>query len=199
MYDKETIEVYNNKVTDYMQLVDRPPSDFLIDFIKRVKSNGTVLDLGCGPGNAVAEMKRWGLNPYAIDASSEMIKTVKKLYDIDAKVMTFNELDDINIYDGVYASFSLLHEKKRYFKSRLSAIYKSMKKGAIFSLGMKLGKGQGRDSLGRFYAYYSEDELLRIVKKSGFNEKMRFYGKGKGLVGNPETWIVLQLEKCIKK
>ena len=117
MYDKETIAVYNNKVADYVRLVDRPPSIFLIDFIKRVKLNGNVLDLGCGPGNSTAEMKRCGLKPYAIDASSEMIKKVKKLYNIEAKVMTFNELNDINCYDGVFASFSLLHLKKNILKS----------------------------------------------------------------------------------
>ena len=82
MYDKETIAVYNNKVADYVRLVDRPPSIFLIDFIKRVKLNGNVLDLGCGPGNSTAEMKRCGLKPYAIDASSEMIKKVKKRYNL---------------------------------------------------------------------------------------------------------------------
>ena len=116
MLDKETIEVYNKKISDYVQLVNRPPSNFLIDFIKRVKPNGTVLDLGCGPGNAVAEMKRWGLRPYATDASSEMIKAVKKHYGIDGKVMAFDELTDTNFYDGVYASFSLLHVKKNILK-----------------------------------------------------------------------------------
>ena len=70
-----------------------------------------------------------------------------------------------------------------------------MKDGAIFSLGMKLGEGQERDSLGRFYAYYSSFELLTIIKKVGFSEIKRFQGEEKGLAGSFEPWIVLQLEK----
>ena len=73
-----------------------------------------------------------------------------------------------------------------------------MKEGAVFSLGMKLGKGQGRDRLGRFYAYYSICELSSITKKIGFNEEKRFQGRERGLVGNCEAWVVLQLIKSVK-
>ena len=58
MEDLETLSVYDAKIEDYMRLTSAPPSRSLIAFIKAIPKGGRVLDLGCGPGLAAAEMAR---------------------------------------------------------------------------------------------------------------------------------------------
>jgi trans-aconitate methyltransferase len=58
MADTQTLDVYDGKIDDYLRLTQAPPSKALLAFIKAIPAGGRVLDLGCGPGLAAAEMAR---------------------------------------------------------------------------------------------------------------------------------------------
>ena len=175
--------------------MSRPPSEALIAFTKAVKPGGLVLDLGCGPGMAAAFMRDNGLEPNAVDASSAMIKIANKRYSLNAKKMIFSDICGEDVYDGVWANFSLLHATKRDFKTYIKAIYNVLKPRGVFSIGMKLGIGERRDKLGRFYAYYNRSELLKLLVDLGFILKMEYLGEELGLVGVVEPWITMMLHK----
>ncbi|MGB1528218.1 MAG: hypothetical protein ACPG9H_04100, partial [Candidatus Puniceispirillaceae bacterium] len=59
----------------------------------------------------------------------------------------------------------------------------------VFYVSVKLGKGQERDELGRFYTYFNHDELEEILGQSGFEIVDKFTGKSKGMAGKLEKWI----------
>ena len=75
MTDTKTISYYDASVDAYIDMVsrDKPDAD-LQSFIDTVPKGGTVLDLGCGPGNSAAMMQAAGLIAYATDASAEMVR-----------------------------------------------------------------------------------------------------------------------------
>jgi len=78
MTDLKTINVYNSKSNEYCSLTNaNKPSRHLISFMSRIDAGGTVLDLGCGPGNAAAFMAQKGFDVIATDASLEMVKLAK--------------------------------------------------------------------------------------------------------------------------
>ena len=195
MIDNQTIEVYNQKKDEYRTLVERSASRSLVDFIKVVRPNGFVLDLGCGPGMASALMEKSGLRPDPVDASIEMVKLANTAYHLGARQEEFANIHGENVYDGVWANFSLLHARKVDFKLHIKALYKVLKPNGYFSIGMKLGKGEGRDEIGRFYAYYTETELIEHLVKCGFNLCEIYHGEEMGLVGVVEPWIMLRLRK----
>ena len=59
MTDLETISVYDSKSHEYATMTNSSkPSKHLETFMREVRNGGTVLDLGCGPGNAAALMSR---------------------------------------------------------------------------------------------------------------------------------------------
>ena len=64
-----------------------------------------------------------------------------------------------------------------------------MKLGGIFYLGLKLGKGQRRDKLGRLYSYYTEDEISKILDFERFKILEKTFGSNIGMVGQKEPWI----------
>ena len=160
-----------------------------------MKEHGSVLDLGCGPGTASVLMQNSGLRVDPVDASIEMVKLANNLYDLKARQAEFLDIRGEDIYDGVWANFSLLHVPKSEFKNHIKALYRILKPNGFFNIGMKLGEGERRDQIGRFYAYYSEIELTEILINAGLDICETYYGEEMGLVGSIEPWIMLRLTK----
>lgn len=196
MSDTETLEVYNAQVDAYADMVTQEnPGGHLKRFAAALPSNGRVLDIGCGPGNSAAYFKDQGLDSEAWDASSEMVRIAKELYGLDVKLATFNALTAQAHYDGIWANFSLLHAKKDDFFGHLRQIHKALKPGGLFHIGMKLGEGERRDKIGRFYSYYSKPELLDAIKNAGFKAEWTKEGSEPGLSGEVSPWLMVQAVK----
>jgi len=191
MADAQTLAVYDVKIDDYLRLTQAPPSKSLLAFIKSIPEGGRVLDLGCGPGFAAAEMARHGCNVEAIDGSAEMVAAASKHSGVIARQATFDELPAQATYYGIYANFSLLHAKRADFNRHIQACYAALHSGGIFHLAMKLGTGEKRDALGRFYTYYTADELKHILTQAGFTPTFEREGKEKGLAGDVEPFIMM--------
>jgi len=190
-YDAETLAVYASNVADYVAMTHKQAGDpDVASFISAIPKGGYVLDLGCGPGRSTAAMIAAGLRADATDASPEMIKAAFELFQIKVKLATFTELDAIGTYDGVYASFCLLHAPKTDFLQHLKRIHTALKPGGVLHLGMKLGAGETRDTFGRFYAYYSENELWEHLIAAGFRSVATLRAaSGSGLSGEREPFI----------
>lgn len=167
--DKETIKYYDSSAKSYLDKVcnSYPDSD-LQSFINSIVLGGKVLDLGCGPGNSSAMMQSAGLNVYASDASQKMVDIAKSKFNVNAIKAEFRDLSEVNLYDGVWANFSLLHAPRSEMLSNLKKIHNSMKKKGYLHVGLKIGTGNKRDALGRKYTYYQPKELKSLLISAGF-------------------------------
>lgn len=167
--DTETIKYYDKSAESYLDKVcNTYPDNDLLSFINSIKSGGTVLDLGCGPGNSSAMMQTAGLNVHASDCSQKMVDIAKNKFNVDAIKAEFKELSEINLYDGVWANFSLLHAPRSEMLSNLKKINRSLKKKGYLHIGLKIGTGEKRDALGRQYTYYQPKELKSLLVSAGF-------------------------------
>jgi len=192
MADLETISVYNAQVESYVEVVDSEQVDpQLLKFIDRLQSGALVLDLGCGPALSSVTMRERGLRVDPTDASEEMVKWANEKFDIGARQALFADIDEEDHYDGVWASFSLLHASAEDFPNILQALHTAMKVDGVFHLVMKLGNGAARDKIGRLYSYYSEAELSDHLRDAGFKVDTIEQGEVVGLAGYPEPWIAL--------
>jgi 2-polyprenyl-3-methyl-5-hydroxy-6-metoxy-1,4-benzoquinol methylase len=191
MTDAQTLAVYDAKIEDYLRLTQAPPSKSLLAFIKAIPEGGRVLDLGCGPGLAAAEMARQGCNVEAIDGSAEMVAAASKHPGVTAREATFDELPSQATYHGIYANFSLLHAQRADFDRHIQACHAALHPGGILHLAMKLGTGEKRDDLGRFYTYYTAQELKDILTQAGFTLTFEREGQEKGLAGDVEPFIMM--------
>ena len=191
MTDAKTLAVYDAKIEDYLRLTQAPPSKSLLAFIKAIPEGGRILDLGCGPGLAAAEMARHGFDVDALDGSAEMVAAASKHPGVTARQATFDDLPSQATYNGIYANFSLLHAKRADFKRHIQACHAALHPGGIFHLTMKLGTGEKRDALGRFYTYYTAQELKDILAQAGFTLTFQREGQEKGLAGDVEPFIMM--------
>ncbi len=196
MADDQTLGVYAHKARDYAdRFATGSPGPRLTAFIDSLPKGGRVLDLGCGPGRAAAVMKAAGLDVDAWDASPEMAALAADRFGLAVRIATFDDLDATEIYDGVYANFSLLHAPKADMPGHLAAIARALKPGGHLHLGLKTGTGEGRDSLGRFYAYYTDPELTGLLAAAGITILTRATGAEAGLGGTVDPWIILKARK----
>jgi SAM-dependent methyltransferase len=188
--DTKTLSVYDMRAEDYAAMrTNAVEKDLLNRFIRALPPGGRVLDFGCGPGQAAATMQRAGLKVDAVDGSAEMVALAARRPGVMARQETFDMLDARDEYDGVYASFSLLHARRLDFPRHLEAIHRALRPGGIFFIGMKLGRGEKRDSLGRFYTYYSPSELVEILEMAGFTPNFQNIWHSSGLAGGQEEMI----------
>ncbi len=197
MSDPETMAVYASAAKDYAaQFTKTSDADIdqeadLAAFCGLMPKNGTVLDLGCGPGQWAAKIKQAGYEVCAMDASPEMAALAKADFDVDVTVATFDALDDVAKFDGVWANFSLLHAPRAEFPAHLARVHRALKPKGAFHIGMKLGDSEARDPLGRFYSYYAEDALVALLQTAGFTVMRKRLGTGTGLAGSDDTFVIL--------
>jgi SAM-dependent methyltransferase len=164
--DEETLQFYRRNAESYAAWA-KAPSTRLIAFLGLLPPSGSILELGCGAGNHAAEMLARGFTLRATDGSPEMAEVATRRLNHPVETMRFEELDDHDAFDGVWASACLLHVPMDELAGILARIHRALKAGGAFYASFKTGEGDGRDSLGRYYNYPSADWLSATYAAAG--------------------------------
>lgn len=194
MSDPETLDVYAAKARDYADLTQNAltADPLLAAFIKALPKGASVLDLGCGPGTAAHRMADAGLDVTATDAVPEMVEMAKKHPKVTALVARFDQIAGTDVYDGIWANFSLLHAPRHDMPGHLTTLKHALKAGGLLHIALKTGTGEKRDSMGRHYTYYTDAELTGLLEDAGFRVTDRTTGCDKGMDGTMADWIAIR-------
>lgn len=147
--------------------------DKIDKFVNFIKTGKKVLDVGCGPGRDTKSLMERGFHVVGIDYSESMIREAKNnVPDGDFRLMDMRKLEfEDNSFDGVWVFASLLHIPKNEAKKVLEEFRRILKKDGILGISVKQGKGEvleNEEGTTRFFAYYDQDELISLLKKSNF-------------------------------
>jgi SAM-dependent methyltransferase len=156
--DDATLRFYRDNAQVYADWA-KAPSTRLVRFLALLPAGGSVLELGCGAGNHSAEMLAAGFAVHATDGSPEMAEVASRRLDHPVQTLLFHELDAQDAYDGIWASACLLHVPRDELADILARIHRALKPSGVFYASFKVGEGDGRDSLGRYYNYPSPEWL----------------------------------------
>lgn len=196
MVDARTIAFYDGAADRYDNLTQKGHADaHLQAFIGLLDKGARVLDLGCGPARASVHMREAGLLPDPVDASESMIALANQAHDIGARLLTFDQIDMVESYDGVWANFSLLHAPRTALAGHLAAIATALKNRGILHIGMKTGVGEHRDSIDRLYTYVTVPELRSLLEKAGFEIIAIEEGRDKGCAGTLDDFVIMRARK----
>ncbi|KQB96216.1 methyltransferase type 11 [Loktanella sp. 1ANDIMAR09] len=196
MADARTIATYDAKAADYAHMVtsDRPDAS-LQAFIDLIPQGGHVLDLGCGPGTASAHMRAAGLLPDPVDASQGMIDIARNKFGLPARLGEFDDIDGNEIYDGIWANFSLLHAAPDDLPRHFKTLFKATKAGGVIHVGMKTGTGIARDRMNRLYTYVTVDALMALLTSAGYQVNYTKEGTEAGLAGTLDPFVIMRGQK----
>lgn len=188
-YDKTAVDYYK-RVSEFELLPE------ITEFIKIVKKDGKILDLGCGPGHHSKYFSNLDFKVTGIDLSSEMIKLAKREFiGLDFRVMDIADLDfEVSTFDGIWASASLLHVPKNNIKIILKKIQKILVNNGLLYISLKEGKGSElyKDiryaGVDKYYVYYQLKEIKEILENVGF-KIIEIEMKGKRTSYDTNSWI----------
>lgn len=190
--DPRTLAAYEAHARDYEDRFRRDrPDRHLRAFIALLPAGARVLDLGCGPGTGSVLLRAAGMLPDPVDASPAMVALANDHHGLGARLATFDDLDAVAAYDGVWANFSLLHAPRADLPRHLAAIHRALRPGGLFHIGMKTGTGEARDRLGRFYSFAGVAELRALLSDTGFAILAETEGQERGLAGTLDPFVIV--------
>ena len=100
--------------------------------------NGSILDLGCGPGNDAVYFTKRGFSVIGIDLSEPLLEiAARRAPEARFMPMDMAHLDfDDGSFEGVWASFSFLHIKSNDAKAVLTGFRRVLRKSGLLFLGL---------------------------------------------------------------
>ena len=78
-------------------------------FLDKLHPGAEILDYGCGSGRDIKYFLEQGCKVTAIDGSQELCKLASEYTGIPVKHLLFQDLDEKEVYDGIWACSSILH------------------------------------------------------------------------------------------
>jgi len=182
--DDDTLAFYDREATAYADLTkDDADSPELTRFAGMVARGGHVLDFGCGPGWAADRFRSLGFQVSAIDGSPGLVDQANQRFDLGARVVRFADFSDADAYDGIWASFCLLHDSRAAMPDHLARLHRALRPQGALYIGLKRGTGERRDRLGRFYTYFDWPEMQALLGAAGFCDLDHLTGEALGMDG----------------
>lgn len=160
----KTIDYYNQNVDSFFDTtVNADIKEVRDRFINSIPEKGTILDFGCGSGRDTKAFLDLGYIVYAIDGSEELCKKASEYTGIEVKHSYFEDLNDVEKYDGIWACSSILHLPKSELKTVLIKMKNALKTNGVIYTSFKYGDFEGEKN-GRFFTYFSKESFESFIK-----------------------------------
>lgn len=131
-------------------------------FLRYVPEHGKILDFGCGSGRDTKAFIQRGYSVEAIDGSSEMCRLAGDLCGIQVRCMDFNDLNEIEKYDAIWACASLLHVAKTQLPAVLIKMRDALVNGGVIYISFKHGDFEGERN-GRFFLDLTPEAFSNLI------------------------------------
>ena len=151
----KTIEYYNENVSkfvnDTQDVVFCATQDLFLSYLNEGDS---ILDFGCGSGRDTKYFLSMGYKVDATDGSEEICKVASDYTGINVKCLLFNELDEIDKYDGIWACASILHLDRDDLIDVFHRIVRALKDNGILYTSFKYSEFEGMRN-GRYFTDFT--------------------------------------------
>ncbi len=164
-------------------------------FLEKLPASGKILDFGCGAGRDTKCFMERGFNVDAVDGSEKLCELASEYTGIKVRRMLFQELDAIEVYDGIWACSSILHLSKTELKDVLRKMRNALKKDGIIYTSFKYGQFEGIRN-GRYFIDFTEDTFKQFMEEVQGVKLEEFWITGDVRRGRgEEKWLNLILRK----
>lgn len=195
--NKETLDFYNNNSKSYLEsTLDIDMSHLYSDFLSKIPSEGSILDLGCGSGRDSKAFIDKGYKVTAVDGSKELAKEASKIIGQEVIISRFEDLELTQMYNGIWACASLLHVNRKDIVDVIKNISFNLKKDGVFYMSFKYGDDEYFDDKGRYFNCHTEDSFKEIISNIPELSIRKIYKSGDTLGGrNSLVWLNVLITK----
>lgn len=157
-----TLEYYENNTDNFIEgTIDVNLGDIYVIFESYVPAGGKILDLGCGSGRDTRHFAEAGYDVVAIDGSKTLCVEATKYTGIDVRCMRFDEIEEVEAYDAVFACASLLHVPANELPEIICKVRNAIKPGGVLYASFKYGDYAGERD-GRYFHDMNEDSVMEL-------------------------------------
>ena len=161
----KTINYYNNNAESFIQ--DTVSVKFIATqdkFLNKLCSGATILDFGCGSGRDTKYFIEQGFQVEATDGSIEFCERASDLIGIRVRHALFQELNEVEKYDGIWACSSILHLSKEELRDVLEKMIRAIKTKGVIYTSFKYGEFEGERN-GRYFIDFTDVTFREFVEE----------------------------------
>ncbi len=167
MKTDKTLEYYDiNAKTFTESTVSVDFSNIQNKFLNKLDECATILDFGCGSGRDTKYFLDHGYTVEAIDGSEELCKLASAYTGISVKHMLFQDLQEIEKYDAIWACSSILHLPYADLVVVMKKMAIALKDNGLIYTSFKYGTFEGVRN-GRYFIDMTEDNLEKLLQDGG--------------------------------
>ena len=159
-----TIDYYNENAKMFIDETVSVDFKHIQDtFLELLPEHAAILDFGCGSGRDTKYFLEHGCLVDAMDGSLELCKAASEYTGINVKHMLFQELNEKEKYDGIWACASILHVKREELPEIIRKMSLAVKANGIIYLSFKYGDFEGERN-GRYFTDMTEETFAKLIQ-----------------------------------
>ena len=165
MMNDKTIEYYNENAKQFVDTTVNVEFHHMQNrFLEKLQDGAYILDFGCGSGRDTKYFLEQDYRVDAIDGSAELCKLASELTGIEVKHMYFQELSEVEKYDGIWACSSILHLTLNDLEDVMKRMTHAVKSHGIIYTSFKYGTFSGERN-GRYFTDMTENTFEELLQK----------------------------------
>ncbi len=185
----DTVEYYNRNAGEFVAgTIHADVSEIRDRFLSYVKTQGRILDAGCGSGRDALAFSKAGYQVEAFDASPELCKRASEMLGFPVECKRFEDMTGGPQYDGIWACASLLHVREQDMKDVMHRLKGLLNPGGILYASFKEGETE-RVKDGRFFHDMTEESCKALFEEAGFSVLELFTSRDVREDHPGEAWV----------
>lgn len=154
-YNGHADEFYKNTVNVNFNAIQNK-------FLSRLEKDAYILDFGCGSGRDAKYFLEQGYRVDAVDGSIKLCRLAGGYTGLAVRNVMFQELAEVNRYDGIWACASVLHLPVCELADVMHRMAAALKENGIIYTSFKYGTFAGERN-GRFFTDMTEESFAAFL------------------------------------
>lgn len=161
---QNTLDYYNQNAQNFIDgTISVDFTEVQNQFLSLLPANASILDFGCGSGRDTKYFLAHGFLVDATDGSEELCRIASEYTGIQVRHLLFQDLNEVEKYDGIWACASILHLKRSKLPDVLKKINRAVKQNGIVYLSFKYGNFEGLRGE-RYFTDLTEESAMELLK-----------------------------------
>ena len=157
--EKRTLSYYDENASAFCEGTrNADMSEMRGRFLQYLKPGALILDAGCGSGRDSKFFLESGYRVVALDGSKEMCRQASAYLGQEVQCRIFEEIDEKEVYDGIWACASLLHVPYELLPKVIARLIDALVDGGV------LYGEEEREVGGRYFTDLMEEGWKKVLE-----------------------------------